>query len=183
MPNSPDTLSTLLQAIEFAADKHRDQRRKGVDAPPYINHPIQVATLLATVGGVTDVAVLMAAVLHDTLEDTITSEAELDEYFGVEVRQLVVAVTDDKSLPKDERKRLQIEHAPHIPSAARLVKLADKICNVREVMFNPPLDWSKERQCAYLDWAERVVFGCRGVNPALEACFDASLHKARASML
>lgn len=183
MPIIMPSLTTLLQAIEFASEKHRDQRRKGVDAHPYINHPIQVATLLATVGEVTDLAVLMAAVLHDTLEDTLTSEAELDQHFGVEVRKLVSAVTDDKKLPKEERKRLQIEHAPHIPRAAKLVKLADKICNVRDVMHNPPLHWTTERCSLYLDWAEQVVLGCRGICPALEACFDREIYNARALML
>lgn len=183
MPITTPSLSSLLQAIEFASEKHRDQRRKGVDAHPYINHPIQVATLLATVAEVTDLVVLMAAVLHDTLEDTLTSEAELDQHFGVEVRKLVSAVTDDKQLPKEARKWLQVEHAPHIPPAAKLVKLADKICNVRDVTHNPPLHWTTERRALYLDWAEQVVLGCRGVCPALEACFDGEINKARALML
>ena len=170
----------LLTALSFAARKHRDQRRKGVEAPPYINHPIEVADILARIGGVDDVTVLQAALLHDTVEDTQTSPDELDREFGSAVRTLVEEVTDDKTLPKSERKRLQIEHAPHLSPRAKLIKLADKICNVRDVMHTPPKDWDQRRRSDYLDWAERVVDGCRDTNRELERHFDALLREARA---
>jgi guanosine-3',5'-bis(diphosphate) 3'-pyrophosphohydrolase len=169
----------LLRAIEFAAEKHRGQRRKGVDASPYINHPIEVATMLANVAGVRDLAILVAAVLHDTIEDTHTSPEELEAAFGPEIRVLVLEVTDDKSLPKAERKRLQVEHAPQLSPSAKLIKLADKVSNVRDVTDRPPSDWSVERRREYLDWAERVVAGCRGVNSTLESCLDETLRRAR----
>lgn len=169
----------LLHALAFAADKHRDQRRKDSAASPYINHPIAVAQLLAEVGQVCDVEVLMAAVLHDTLEDTQTTVEALRTAFGERVCQLVQAVTDDKSLPKARRKQLQIEHAPHLPAEAKLIKLADKICNIRDVAEHPPADWSLSRRQDYLHWAEQVVAGCRGSHPALEACFDQQLQQAR----
>jgi len=169
----------LLRAVEFAAEKHRDQRRKGADASPYINHPIGVAAVLANVGGVRDLAILAAAVLHDTIEDTRTSPQELEAAFGPEIRILVQEVTDDKSLPKAERKRRQEEHAPQLSPSAKLIKLADKIANVRDVTDGPPSDWSVERRREYLDWAERVVAGCRGVNSALESRFDETLRRAR----
>lgn len=121
-------VATLLHAARFAANRHRSQRRKGADAEPYINHPLGVASVLAVEGGVTDVDVLCAALLHDTIEDTATSPAELEIEFGPAVRSLVEEVTDDKSLPKDRRKELQIEHAPALSPKAKLVKLADKIC-------------------------------------------------------
>lgn len=111
----------LLRAVEFSAEKHRDQRRKGVDASPYINHPIEVAAMLANVAGVCDIAILVAAVLHDTIEDTHTSPEELEASFGPEIRLLVQEVTDDKSLPKTERKRLQVAHAPHLSPSAKLI--------------------------------------------------------------
>jgi len=168
-------IAQLLQAIEFSAYKHRAQKRKDADASPYINHPIAVASLLATVGGVTDLDVLIAAVLHDTLEDTETSPAELEERFGPEVRALVEEMTDDKRLPKTERKRLQIEHAPGNSAKAKLIKLADKIANVRDVTLTPPSDWSLERRVEYLDWTRDVTAGCRGVNPGLEICYDEAL--------
>jgi guanosine-3',5'-bis(diphosphate) 3'-pyrophosphohydrolase len=123
----------LLRAVEFSAERHRDQRRKGVDASPYINHPIEVAAMLANVAGVRDLAILVAAVLHDTIEDTRTSPEELEAAFGSEIRLLVQEVTDDKSLPKAERKRLQVEHAPQLSPSAKLIKLADKVSNVRDV--------------------------------------------------
>lgn len=172
----------LLQALAFAADKHRDQRRKGADASPYINHPIAVAELLASVGEVRDEKILMAALLHDTVEDTQTTAEELTAAFGEQVCAWVLAVTDDKTLPKAERKRLQIEHASQLCTSAQLIKLADKICNVQDVANHPPPDWSIARRIAYLDWSEQVVAGCREVNAALAQRFDAVLHRARTQM-
>lgn len=169
------TARDLLQAVEFAAHKHRDQRRKDIDASPYINHPIQVAEMIVRVGGVDDTATLMAAILHDTVEDTEATAEEIEEVFGPEVRDLVMEVTDDKSLPKPERKRLQMEHAPHMSERARLIKLADKTCNVRDIGRSPPADWDAERRAEYLAWAKSVVDGCRGTNAALERYFDECL--------
>jgi guanosine-3',5'-bis(diphosphate) 3'-pyrophosphohydrolase len=172
-------VGVLLAAIQFSATKHRDQRRKGADASPYINHPIEVAALLANVAGVQDDAILTAAVLHDTVEDTCTTPTEIESMFGTAVRSLVLEVTDDKSQPKPERKRLQIEHAPHLSPAAKHIKIADKISNVQGVTDCPPIDWPLARRREYLDWAERVVAGCRGVNSALESRFDDTLRCAR----
>jgi guanosine-3',5'-bis(diphosphate) 3'-pyrophosphohydrolase len=172
MTKPSSDLAKLLWATRFAAEKHRDRRRKDRDASPYINHPVAVAELLARTGSVTDLVVLQAAMLHDTIEDTQTSRAELDREFGVEVRQLVEEVTDDKSLSKQERKRLQIEHAPSLSMNAKQIKLADKICNIIDVADSPPADWPLHRRQDYLEWAKAVVQGCRGCNPALEREFD-----------
>ena len=174
MPTNSD-LVTLLATLHFAAQKHTLQRRKDCDATPYINHPIAVAELLARVAGTTDLATLQAALLHDTIEDTQTTPEELDELFGQEVRLLVQEVTDDKGLPKQTRKQLQIEHAPHLSARAKQIKLADKICNLSDITPAQPVDWPLERKRAYLDWAEQVVAGCRGANPQLEQLFDAVL--------
>ncbi|MBI2993200.1 MAG: bifunctional (p)ppGpp synthetase/guanosine-3',5'-bis(diphosphate) 3'-pyrophosphohydrolase [Gammaproteobacteria bacterium] len=179
MKTEPEGAARLLNAVAFAAHKHRDQRRKGEDKSPYVNHPIEVAELLAGTGGVGEMNVLMAAVLHDTIEDTDTTLKELEAAFGSEVRALVEEVTDDKSLPKDVRKRLQIEHAARLSDAAKLIKLADKIANVRDMTDHPPSGWPLQRRLEYLDWAERVMAGCRGVNGALEKLFDAVLKRAR----
>jgi (p)ppGpp synthase/HD superfamily hydrolase len=167
-----DVIPTLLHSISFAAHKHRDQVRKGRGASPYINHPIEVAVVLADVGCVRDVEVLCAAILHDTIEDTETTAEELAENFGARVRLLVEEVTDDKSLEKHVRKRLAIEHAPHLSDDAKRIKLADKICNVRDVAHDPPAKWPHERRVAYLEWAAAVVAGLRGASAELEAEFD-----------
>jgi len=166
------SLGAILKALAFAAHKHRDQRRKDAEASPYINHPIAVADLLCNVGGVDDTEVLCAAILHDTIEDTRTTPEELAEHFGGRVRDVVLEVTDDKRLPPAERKRLQVEHAPHISRAAQLVKLADKLSNLHDVLDHPPASWPLARRQAYFDWARAVVDGMRGVNPALETLFD-----------
>jgi guanosine-3',5'-bis(diphosphate) 3'-pyrophosphohydrolase len=168
----------ILEALQFAAHKHRDQRRKDIQASPYINHPIALANVLWREAGVHEADVICAALLHDTVEDTQTTEAELIETFGKKVAGIVMEVTDDKNLVKAERKQKQIEHAPHISREAKLVKFADKISNLRDVAASPPKDWSLARQREYFDWAKRVVDGMRGVHPVLEKLFDAA-YRAR----
>jgi GTP diphosphokinase / guanosine-3',5'-bis(diphosphate) 3'-diphosphatase len=164
---------TILRAIAFAAERHRDQRRKDAVASPYINHPIAVASLLWHEGEVRDPVAIVAGILHDTIEDTATTEAELVAAFGADVAAVVLEVTDDKSLPKAHRKELQVEHAPHLSVPAKLVKLADKLCNLRDILDSPPADWPHERRHAYVVWTQRVVDGLRGASPPLEALFDA----------
>ena len=182
MNPTPDALCLLLQALSFAAEKHRHQRRKDARASPYINHPIALAHVLCHEGGVTDVTVLCAAVLHDTLEDTDTTAEELTAAFGPRVSAIVEEVTDDKSLDKPLRKQRQIEHAAHLSNQAKLVKLADKICNVRDVLGCPPADWPAARRQAYLDWSAQVVAGLRGVHAGLEAVFDALIPRNTATL-
>jgi guanosine-3',5'-bis(diphosphate) 3'-pyrophosphohydrolase len=165
-------LTGVLQAVKFAAEKHRDQRRKNAEAWPYINHPIEVAELLWTVGQVRDVKIIQAAILHDTLEDTDTTREDLETLFGREVLEMVGEVTDDKSMPKAQRKQLQIEHAPHLSPGAKQIKLADKISNVQALTSFPPADWTSQRIREYVAWAREVVCGLRGCNKSLEAQFD-----------
>jgi GTP diphosphokinase / guanosine-3',5'-bis(diphosphate) 3'-diphosphatase len=171
-------LALLLKALAFAAHKHRDQRRKDPAASPYINHPIALADVLVNESGVTDVEVLCAALLHDTVEDTDTTHEELANAFGSRVARIVAEVTDDQALPKAERKRLQVERAAHLSPEAKLVKLADKICNLRDVAERPPASWDLARRREYFDWAKRVVDGLRGAPGEemrrLEAAFDAA---------
>ena len=174
-----NNLTTLIQAINFAAKKHRNQTRKGADGEPYINHPLEVAKLLANVGKVVDYDVLIAALLHDTIEDTETSKEEIAGLFGERVSRMVLEVTDDRSLPKAARKQRQIEHAPHLSEGAKLVKLGDKISNVRDVLENPPDGWSRERCREYVEWGAKVVAGLRGTNAELEKRFDELAEKAR----
>lgn len=170
---NPD-LVLVLDAAAFAADKHRRQRRKDAEATPYINHPLALATILAKEGGVADAEVIAAALLHDTVEDTETTPAELEARFGPTVAAIVAEVTDDKSLPKAERKRLQVTRAAHKSPGAKLVKLADKIANLRDIAASPPADWDAARKADYVRWASDVVSGMRGTNAALEAAFDAA---------
>ena len=162
----------ILRAAAFAARKHRDQRRKDAEASPYINHPLELARVLAEVGGVTDAATLCTALLHDTIEDTATTRDELQREFGAEIAALVAEVTDDKTLPKADRKRLQVEHAATISDKAKRVKLADKISNLADVAQSPPADWSLQRRREYFDWARAVIDRLRGVDAKLEAAFD-----------
>jgi GTP diphosphokinase / guanosine-3',5'-bis(diphosphate) 3'-diphosphatase len=176
-------LARVVDAIAFAADAHRFQSRKDDPPTPYINHPVALVRVLAVEAGVEDSDVLCAAALHDYLEDCCGAEdqpsvdegrAILEQRFGATVLAYVEAVTDDKSLPKAERKRRQVEHASHIPHGARLVKLADKTCNLRDIAATPPAEWSQQRRREYFDWTRSVVDRLRGTHPGLEALFDAA---------
>ena len=170
--NLDESTGLFLKAIHFSADRHRDQRRKDVQQSPYINHPIEVAEKLWEVGGVRESVPLIAAILHDTLEDTETTPDEISTLFGEKILSVVLEVTDDKSLPSPVRKQMQIEHAPHISPAAKLVKLADKICNLDDLLHSPPRMWTLGRKREYLLWTEQVVAGLRGTNPVLENHYD-----------
>ena len=172
MSKTKDDLGLVLRAAQFAANKHKDQRRKDVKATPYINHPINLAEVLHTDGGVHDPIVIAAALLHDTIEDTKTTYDELRGVFGTSVADVVVEVTDVKFLAKASRKRLQVAKAGRASERARLVKLADKICNLRDILASPPAGWSLARRQKYFDWAKEVVDQARGVNPGLERMFD-----------
>lgn len=167
-------ISTLAEAYHFAAAKHVMQRRKGVAAEPYVNHLTEVADLVARATDGADLDLVVAAVLHDTVEDTDTSPEEIAARFGARVAGLVGEVTDEKSLPKAARKQAQVDHAAHASPGAKIIKLADKTSNLRAMAFSPPKGWPAERRAEYLDWARRVVAGCRGANPWLEAQFDAA---------
>ena len=171
MPRSFD-LGLVVKAANFAAFKHRNQRRKDADASPYINHPIALANVLSNEAGISDPAVLCAALLHDTIEDTETTLEELQAEFGKTIASVVLEVTDDKALPKAERKRLQIVHAKTASRRARLVKLADKICNLRDIATSPPPKWNLRRRRKYFDWAKMVIDRLRGTNRKLEKLFD-----------
>ncbi|MBP6005203.1 MAG: bifunctional (p)ppGpp synthetase/guanosine-3',5'-bis(diphosphate) 3'-pyrophosphohydrolase [Pyrinomonadaceae bacterium] len=167
-----NNLNKTLQAARFAAEKHTGHFRKGSRREPYINHPIEVANLIANVAMVDDEDILSAALLHDTVEDCDVSPEEITEKFGETVCGYVMEVTDDKGLPKHERKLLQIEHAPHLSYGAKVIKLADKISNVRDVIASPAEDWDKQRRVEYVQWAVNVVEGLRGASDQLDELFD-----------
>jgi guanosine-3',5'-bis(diphosphate) 3'-pyrophosphohydrolase len=176
------SVGLILKAMSFAAEKHIGQRRKDAKSSPYINHPIQVAETLWTVGEVRDLTLLVASILHDTVEDTDTKPEEIQAEFGEDVLALVLEVTDDKSLPKQVRKQLQVGTAPHKTYNAKLLKLADKICNVHDILATPPEDWPLERRQEYLLWTERVVAGLRGVSARLENHYDGLLVSGKQSL-
>ena len=169
----------ILKAAHFAAQKHRDQRRKDEDSSPYINHPISVAKIISEIGNVEDPEVLAAALLHDTLEDTKTTPEELIDNFGERVCGLVQEVTDDKTLPKLERKQRQIDHAKEISEGAALIKLGDKISNVTDITNTPPTDWDSNRRLDYFEWAEKVINNCPRVNESLENHFAEVVRKGK----
>lgn len=169
----------VTRAAEFAARAHVTQRRKGAAQEPYINHLAEVALLLAEATDGEDAVLIAAAWLHDTLEDTDTEREQLEKLFGPEVAAVVAEVTDDKALPKVERKRLQVEKTPGKSTRARLLKIADKTSNLNSIRLSPPSGWDAERRTDYVIWAEAVVAGCRGLNAALEQRFDEAVRQAR----
>jgi len=172
-------ISLILKALTFSADKHRNQRRKGREAAPYINHLIGVAEILWEIGQVRDIPTIVAGILHDTLEDTDTTPEELTREFSAHILSIVEEVTDDKRLPKDERKRRQVERAGTASPEARQIKLADKISNIQDLIQAPPAGWSLQRQRDYVDWGESVIDRLRGSNERLEQHFDRIVQRAR----
>jgi len=162
----------ILTAARFAAEKHAQQKRKGDAQEPYVNHLIEVAQLVAGSSETLDTELIMACFLHDTVEDTGVTLEELRQLFGNDVAGLVAEVTDDKSLPKEKRKKLQVETAPKKSLRAQTLKLADKISNLRSILTSPPADWSLERRREYFDWAKQVIDSLMSPNPLLKADFD-----------
>ena len=171
--------SLIEKALVFATEKHKNHTRQDKEKSPYIVHPIAVRHILSDVGGVENAEVLAAALLHDTLEDTSTTREELIENFGQTVCSLVEEVSDDKTLPRQTRKDLQIQHAPQLSEGAVLIKLGDKISNVTDITHTPPTNWDRSRCLEYFDWAERVINNCPKVNTSLEKYFKYSIQKGR----
>ena len=169
-----------IKAIVFASEKHRFQRRKGFEQIPYINHPLKVSQLLSDCGE-EDEELLIASIFHDVIEDTDTIAEELTRNFGKGVCDLVLEVTDDKELSYSVRKELQIKSAPGLSEKAKKIKIADKICNIRDIV-SYPLDWSNERKLSYLEWAQKVFDGCTGVNSELEATFAKTLAEGKLAL-
>jgi (p)ppGpp synthase/HD superfamily hydrolase len=166
------SLEAILGAASFAAEKHVAQKRKGAAAEPYVNHLLEVAHLVSTVLCEPDTNLVIAALLHDVIEDAGVSREDLGERYGTDVADLVVELTDDKSLPKAERKRLQVVNAPKKSTRAQVIKLADKISNLRAMLTSPPVDWSFERRKEYFAWAKQVVDALTSPNPVLKAEFE-----------
>jgi (p)ppGpp synthase/HD superfamily hydrolase len=175
-------LRLVSEAAEFAARRHSGMQRKGRGNEPYVNHLAEVANLLATATDGTDAELVATGWLHDTIEDTDTTREELAQKFGERVAALVVEVTDDMSLPKEERRQKQIEDAPHKSSGAKLIKIADKISNIRARIVPQPSQEEREDLIDYLAWAEKVVAGCRGVNAVLDQIFDETVRLARSRL-
>lgn len=174
-----DHVALVTQAADFAARLHTGQTRKGVASEPYINHLAEVASLLASSLDEPDAYLVAAAWLHDSIEDAGATREQLDALFGQFVADIVVEVTDDKNLPKAERKRLQVVNTPHKSKDARMLKLADKTSNVRALAASPPADWEPERCFAYVEWAQSVAASCKGLNDKLDRAFDAAVEEAR----
>ena len=172
----------LFNAAIFAAKKHQGQVRKDQRGSPYVTHPLIVTKTLWEIGGVRDSTTLVAAILHDTLEDTRTTPEEIRERFGGVVLAVVLEVTDDKSLEKIDRKRLQVVHAPELSLPAKLIKLGDKLTNCRDILESPPSDWPLQRRRHYIQWAADVIAKIRGVNPPLENAFDQMLIEAESQL-
>ena len=172
-------LARFAHAAHWAAIAHKDQQRKGIDAEPYVNHCLEVAELVLAADDPGDFEVAIAALLHDTVEDVGVTRGQLETIFGSRVADLVMHVTDDKSLSKAARKQHQIDHAPHLPRDARLIKIADKTSNLRALVRTPPVGWGPERLADYVVWAEAVVIACGPTDTELERVF-AEAHAAAA---
>ena len=170
--DSDNAVRRILSAARFAAEKHAHQKRKGATGEPYFNHLLEVAELVAASSDDVDVELVMAAFLHDTVEDTGTTPSELEKLFGKEVADVVAEVTDDKLLPKETRKQLQVANAHKKSQRAQTLKLADKISNLRAIVASPPVGWNLERKREYFDWSRQVVSGLTSPNPFLKAEFD-----------
>jgi (p)ppGpp synthase/HD superfamily hydrolase len=179
--NQQDAVQRVLAAAIFAAHKHSSQRRKGAAAEPYFNHLIEVAEMVSATNPEPDTELVIAALLHDSIEDAGVTKEDLTERFGADVARLVEEVTDDKSLPKAERKRLQIVNAPKKSVRAQAIKLADKISNLRAILSSPPVDWTEERKTEYFDWARQVVNGLTAPNPMLKTEFDRLINRRMSS--
>ena len=170
--DNTDNQALLLKAVKFAAEKHRFQRRKDAKKTPYINHPINVVNMLANEGEESDTNLLIAALLHDTLEDTKTKPEEIEKEFGPEVLLIIQEVTDNKMFPSPLRKKLQVKNAHKKSISAKKIKIADKICNIRDIITIPPKYWTTKRKLEYVEWTEKVVNEVRGVNQNLEIIYD-----------
>jgi len=179
----PPTKSPQVKYAEyFARKKHGAKTRKGAAGEPAFTHLADVASILSNCTDGKDETLVIAGLLHDTLEDTDTTYEGLVGEFGQEVADIVRKVSDDLSLPKEERKRLQIETAPHKSNRAKMLKIADKISNLRAVITSPPEHWNLERKCEYFEWSRRIVDGCRGVNAALDKLFDETYQQGVAAL-
>ncbi len=178
MEQGKESIIILLKALQFAAEKHKYQKRKGADRVPYINHPIDVAYHLCCTARITDVKILAAALLHDTIEDTDATAEDIKVLFGEEILKLVLDVTDDKSLAKKERKRLQVEHAGELSPGASLIKLSDKLSNISDIADSPPRGWSRKRKKEYVGWSRAVVDRLREPNKTLENAFHRKANEA-----
>nr|XP_022910548.1 guanosine-3',5'-bis(diphosphate) 3'-pyrophosphohydrolase MESH1-like [Onthophagus taurus] len=172
-----EVVKALVKCATFAAIKHKDQRRKDMAATPYINHPIGVAFILTNEADVTDAAVIQAALLHDTVEDTECTLEEIELNFGSKVMKIVKECTSDKSLPRDVRKQQQIETAPKSSKEAKLVKLAEKLHNVRDLEMRTPRGWTEQRVKQYYSFARNVYNGLKGVNTKLDVLLDELLKR------
>ncbi len=175
-------VQTIVKAFDFAARKHAGQKRKGSGGQPYVNHLAEVAHLIAQATAGDDGELIAAALLHDVVEDQDVTIEELSSEFGPDVASLVREVTDDKSIPAAERKRRQVESTPHKSDRAKLLKIADKLSNLRSLRDDPPADWPLERLRDYVAWARQVVDGARGVSPPLEQAFDEAARDFEASL-
>lgn len=172
-----DVYKNIFSALSFSATKHRHQRRKGFNSIPYINHPIGVADVVVRIAKVDDVPTIQAALLHDIIEDTKVTPEELNNLFGGEVASIVLELTDDTSLSSTRRKEIQVEKAKHLSHKAKLIRIADKICNIDDLV-KYPMPWSRKRKINYVHWSRKVVEECKGINKKLEFLFEETAEKA-----
>ncbi len=175
-------INLILKALNFAALKHKYQRRKGDEHLPYINHPIKVAFIISEVGKIDDPIIIASAILHDVIEDTETTSDEIEKEFGNNIASIVEELTDNQNFEKQKRKKIQIKNAPFLSKEATIIRIADKIENIEDITISPPIGWSYERKEEYLEWAEKVVRACKNVNSELKDYFFEKLKKAKTEL-
>ncbi len=167
----PDTLSPFFNALAFAAEQHQYQGRGGYKRLPYINHIIKVTQTLIDIGKEKDRPTIIAAILHDVVEDSAITIRDVAGQFGEEVAFIVAELTDDMRLPYDQRKQLQVDKASQLSLAARKIRITDKASNIRDI-FSYPLTWTTEKKRTYVENSIQIVDQIRGTNKALEGYFD-----------
>lgn len=171
----------VLRAADAAARWHVHQRRKGAAEEPYVNHLLEVAMLVAEATNGQDPDLVIAALLHDAIEDQEVPRSVIAEMFGEQVTALIEEVTDDKTVEKQERKRRQVETAARKSQRAKILKLADKTSNLNAVAASPPPDWTVKRRLEYVRWAREVAAGLKGVSSWLEEEFEQAAKGAERS--
>jgi len=154
--NEKDAEAVLGAAI-FATEKHKSQVRSNEKKTPYIIHPIEVADLVMKIGHVYDKDVLITALLHDVMDDTQTTYEQITSLYGTKVSSYLEEMTSKQGLSLKEQKKQQIMQAFRQNPSVAIIKLSDKLSNLKTLATSPPPSWSRDRIDQYFQWAQTVI--------------------------